>query len=160
MSGRCTAEKKTGPNPTDRRKKGSKHHIISDAQGTPLAVLLTAANVNDVSELMPLVHAIPAIRGKRGRPRSRPERVQGDRGYDSNPYRQQLKQMGIEPVLARRRTPHGSGLGKTRWVIERTIALMHQFRRLRHRYEKRPELHEAFMSLAASLLCWNRLKRP
>ncbi len=62
----------TGPNPTDRARKGSKHHVISDGQGTPLAVRLTAANVNDVTQLQVLVEAIPPLRGTRGRPRCRP----------------------------------------------------------------------------------------
>lgn len=54
-------------------------------------------------------------------------------------------------------TSHGSGLGKTRWVVERTIAWLHSFRRLKIRYE-RHAIHEAFLSLACSLICWSRLK--
>lgn len=69
---------KTGPNPTDRRKPSSKHHALTDGKGIPLAIILTAANVNDIRELIPLVDAIPAVRGRRGRPRRRPERVQAD----------------------------------------------------------------------------------
>jgi len=119
-----------------------------------LATLLTGANAHDVTQLKSLVEAIPAVRGKRGRPRRRPERVQGDRGYDSEPHRAWLKTLGIEPLLAKRNTPHGSGLGVYRWVVERTLAWLHQFRRLRCRYERRPELRQAFMSLACSLICW------
>jgi transposase len=77
---------KTGPNPTDRAKAGSKHHVITDAQGIPLATLLTGANTNDVTQLIPLVEAIPPVAGKPGRPRRRPKRVQGDRGYDSEAH--------------------------------------------------------------------------
>jgi len=77
---------KTGPNPTDRAKPGSKHHVITDAKGRPLAVILTAANVNDIEELLPLVDHIPQVRGKPGRLRQKPDRVQGDRGYDSEPH--------------------------------------------------------------------------
>lgn len=54
----------TGPNPTDRRKRGSKHHIVTDAQGVPLAVITTAANRHDVTQLVPLVDAIKPIRGQ------------------------------------------------------------------------------------------------
>jgi hypothetical protein len=57
---------KTGPNPTDRARPGSKHHIVTDANGTPLAAILTGANVNDVAQLLPLIDAIPPIRGLRG----------------------------------------------------------------------------------------------
>src|SRR5215467_13025999 len=82
--------KKTGPNPTDKGKAGSKHHLIVDGQGIPLAAILTGANRHDVTQLLPLVDAVPAVRGKRGRPRSRPQIVQGDRGYDSQPHRYTL----------------------------------------------------------------------
>jgi transposase len=122
-----------------------------------LAALLTSANTNDITELQPLVEAIPPVRGKRGCPRRRPERMQGDRAYDSEPHRQWLRRLGIEPVLAKRNTPHGSGLGVYRWVVERTLAWLHQFRRLRIRYERRPELHEAFMTLGCALICWRFL---
>mgnify|MGYP003335106712 FL=1 len=123
--------KKTGPNPTDRRKAGSKHHLITDARGIPLAAILTSANAHDVTQLLPLVSAIPALRGRCGRARRRPNRVQGDRAYDSAAHRRALRAKGICPVLAKRRTAHGSGLGKTRWVVERSIAWLHQFRRLK-----------------------------
>ena len=57
---------KTGPNPTDRSKPGSKHHVITDGGGIPLATTLTGANAADVGQLIPLVDAIPPIRGKPG----------------------------------------------------------------------------------------------
>jgi transposase len=146
--------KKTGPNPTDRRKAGSKHHLITDARGIPLAAILTSANAHDVTQLLPLVSAIPALRGRCGRPRRRPARVQGDRAYDSAAHRRALRAKGICPVLAQRRTAHGSGLGKTRWVVERSIAWLHQFRRLKMRYERLDFVHEAFLSIACSMICW------
>ena len=85
---------KTGPNPTDRRKLGSKHHLITDAQGVPLAVTLTKANRHDVTQLLPLLDKIPPVRGKPGRPRRRPKHVQGDRAYDSEPHRCAVKKKG------------------------------------------------------------------
>jgi transposase len=158
LFGACSVRgKKTGPSPTDRRKAGSKHHLITDAQGIPLAGILTAANVNDVTQLIPLVDSIPNVRGKVGRPRNKPEGVQGDRGYDSEPHRREFRSRRIEPVIAKRMTEHGSGLGKTRWVIERTHSWPHQNRRLRVRYERLPEIHEAFLSIAFAMLCWNFL---
>jgi transposase len=150
--------KKTGPNPTDRRKLGSKHHLIVDAQGIPLAVILSAANRHDITQLDALVDAIPRIRGKRGRPLHKPQIVQGDRGYSSEPHRQRLRERGITPVLAKIGAPHGSGLGKTRWPVERSIAWLHSFRRLKIRYERFAHVHEAFLSLACALICWTRLK--
>jgi transposase len=58
----------------------------------------------------------------------------------------------VHPLLAVRRTRHGSGLGHRRWVAERTFALLNQFRRLRVRYDKRADIHTAFLSLGCALL--------
>ena len=150
---------KTGPNPTDRRRPGSKHHLLTDAQGIPLSVILTKANRHDVTQLLPLVRAIPPIQGKRGAPKRKPKLVQADRAYDSDPHRAALLALGIQSQIARRRTPHGSGLGKTRWVVERTIAWLHWFRRLRIRYERLASIHEAFLKIGCSLICWRFLQR-
>jgi transposase len=124
----------------------------------PLAARLTAANVSDITQLQSLVEAIPPLRGKRGRPRRRPQAVQGDRGYDSQAHRRWLRRLGIEPLLAKRNTEHGSGLGKTRWVVERTLAWLHQFRRLRIRWERLAQIHHAFLLLGCISICWNFLQ--
>ncbi|MEU8718498.1 transposase [Streptomyces sp. NPDC048663] len=63
----------TGPAPVDRRKTGSKHHLICDGRGTPLKVVTTAANVNDVTQTLALVDGIPPVAGRPGRPRRRPD---------------------------------------------------------------------------------------
>jgi transposase len=141
----------------DRRKLGSKHHLVVDADGVPLATTLTAANRHDVTQLFPLIDAIPPIAGKPGAPLRKPQEVMGDRGYDSDPHRMQLSARGIATAIARRREEHGSGLGIFRWVVEQTLALLHQLRRLRTRFDKRDDIHEAFMSLGCSVICWRRL---
>jgi len=64
-----------------------------------------------------------------------------------------------EPVLAKRRTAHGSGLGVFRWVVERTLSWLHQNRRLRTRYERRGDTHEALVDLGCAMICWNVLHR-
>ena len=131
--------------------------MITDGGGIPLAVILTGGNTADVTQLLPLVHAIPPIRGKQGRPRQRPETVFGDRAYDSRDHRRALRRLGIVPVLARKGTSHGTGLGTIRWVVERSNSWLHQFRRLRVRWERRADIHEAFLSLACALICYRRL---
>ena len=65
----------------------------------------------------------------------------------------------ILPLLAMRRTKHGSGLGRWRWVVERTFAWLNQFRRLRVRYDKRADIHEAFLSLGCVWICWQSLRK-
>ncbi|MFF8295080.1 IS5 family transposase [Streptomyces globisporus] len=147
----------TGPSPVDRGRPGSKHHIVVDRRGTPLAVSLTGGK-HDVSQLIPLIDAIPRIRGLRGRPRHRPQRLYADRGYDFDKYRRLLRRRGIAPKIARRGAPHGSGLGKTRWVVERTFAWLHQFKRLRIRYEMRADLHLGLLQLACGIICLRNLR--
>ena len=144
----------TGPSPVDRRKPGSKMHQITDAQGVPLATQMTPANVNEVEKLIPLVDAVPAIAGRVGHPRRRPEKVQGDRAYQSAAHEAELRQRRIEPVLAKRRTRHGSHLGKFRWFIERTLSWFKQFRRLRVRYERYAGMYYAFWKLASAIICY------
>src|SRR6266436_2438478 len=102
LAPRVARGNKTGPNPTDRRKAGSKHHVLTDAHGIPLVARLTAANRNDISELLDLVDAMPHIGGRPGPPCRKPKVVQGDRGYDSERHRVELRQRGITPILARR----------------------------------------------------------
>ena len=99
--------------------------MITEAHGIPLAVSLTGGQRNDVTQLMPLIAAIPPVRGRRGRPRQRLDRVYADRGYDHDKYRKQVRTKGITPVIARRGTGHGSGLGTYRWVVEQSLALLH-----------------------------------
>jgi transposase len=143
----------TGPNPTDRSKSGSKHHVLTDAQGIPLAATVTAANVNEVTQVLQVLTSMPAVGGKPGPKRQKPERLQGDRGYDSEPVRQWLRGLGITPVLAARDTESGSGLGVFRWFVERTISWLHQFGRLRRRLDRLTEVQNAFLQLACALIC-------
>lgn len=131
--------------------------MITDGHGTPLAVLLTGGNRNDVTQLIPLLDAIPTVRGRVGRPRRKPDSLFADRGYDHDIYRDQVRDRGIVPAIARRGTRHGTGLGTYRWVVERTFAWLHGFRRLRIRWERRADIHEAFLKLACCLITQRQL---
>ncbi|MFG2221392.1 IS5 family transposase [Streptomyces sp. NPDC048685] len=154
-----SAGPKSGPSPVDRARPGSKHHVLVDGQGIPLAVSLTGGNRNDVTQLMPLLAKIPPVPGLVGRPRRRPETLLGDRGYDHDKYRRLVRATGVKPVIARRGVLHGSGLGVHRWVVERTIAWLHGFRRLRIRWERRDDIHEAFLGLATCLITHRHVQR-
>jgi transposase len=101
---------------------------------------------------------VPPVRGKPGRPRRRPDRLSADRGYDYDKYRRELRRRKIAPEIARRQTEHGSGLGRYRWVVERTFAWLHQFKRLPVRYDRRHEMHQAFLALGCCLVCLRRLQ--
>jgi transposase len=143
----------TGPNPTDRSKSGSKHHVLTDAHGIPLNATVTAANVNEVTQVLDVLVNKPAVGGKPGPKRELPDRLQGDTGYDAEPVRVLLRWLGITPVLGKRQREHGSGLGKLRWFVERTIAWLHAFGRLRRRLDRLTEIQEAFLRLGCSLVC-------
>lgn len=143
----------TGPNPTDRGKSGSKHQVMTDAQGVPLSATVTAANVPEVTQVFPVLTGMPPVAGKPGPKRQRPKRWHGDRGYDSEPVRQLLRWLGITPVLAARSTKHGRGLGVFRWFVERAIAWLPSCGRLRRRLDRETGLQEAFLQLACALIC-------
>jgi transposase len=86
--------------------------------------------------------------------------VYADRGYDSDPHRAPLRRWGIEPIIGRRRTGHGSGLGVFRWVAERAIAWLHGFRKLRLVTEKTEDMQYAFLNLAHVVILWRLLQLP
>ncbi len=129
--------------------------MICDGGGIPLAVRLTGGNRNDVTQLLPLVEAIPPVRGRRGRPRRKPDVLVADRGYDYDTYREALRRRGIRPLISRRGTRDSNQA--VRWVVEQTLALLHQFRRLATRWERRTDIHHGLLTLATSLICWRRL---
>jgi transposase len=143
----------TGPNPTNRSKLGTKHHVLTDAQGIPLAVHVTDANAADVTEMLPLADDIPDLCGGDGDKPTKPEELYGDRANDSEPHRQKLRKRGIEPKIAKRGTEHGSGLGVNRWVVERTNSWLHSFRKLRLRNDPDGATHNRLVALGSALIC-------
>lgn len=122
-----------GPWPVDRGRPGSKHHLIVDAHGIPLQATPTGGNRNDVTQSLPLVDSIPPVRGPRGRPPHLPRELFADRGYYHDKYRRPLRDRGITPRIARRASPHGSGLGQYRWAVERGFAWLHAYKPMRTR---------------------------
>ncbi len=73
-------------------------------------------------------------------------------------YRRELRRRGICSEIARRQTKHGSGLGHVRWVVERTFAWLHKLKRLLVRYDRRAEIHQAFLAIGCCLVCFRRLQ--
>ena len=150
----------TGKDPTNRGKLGTKRHLVVDRTGVPLAVTVSSANVHDSQRLEGTIDAIPPLRlpGKRrGRPRHRPGKLHADKAYDSSRCRRALRARGIIPRIARRGIESRERLGRYRWVVERTLSWLNRFRRLKVRYERRVDIHQAFLSLACALLCWRAL---
>jgi transposase len=134
--------------------------LICDAAGIPLAASVTASHRNDVTQLIGLVDAIPPVRGKPGPPKRRPKVLLADRAYWSAAHNQQLRARHITPKIPQpKQTPHGSGLGTQRWVVERSISWLHQHRRLRVRWERRADIHHAFLLIACCLICLKHIQR-
>ncbi|WP_211621136.1 transposase [Leptolyngbya sp. 7M] len=109
---------------------------------------------------MPLVDAIPPVKGKIGAPRRRPDSAKSDKASHWNFREMMLRVKAIEPLLPRRGTEGDTNLGRVRWVVERTIARLDQFRRLSVRYERRSNIYQAFLSLGCILICFRKLDPP
>ena len=121
--------------------------------------MLTASNVPDVVTLLTMVDRIAPVRGRPGRPRRRPTKVHGDLGYRSAANLRALRARGIVPRIARKGIESRERLGRYRWVAERELAWLHRFRRLLIRYERRADIHEAFLTLASILILWRAVQR-
>jgi len=152
----------TGSNPTDRAKNGCKRHVLVDAQGIPLVVDTTPANVHDSMPAMAMLDRIPRIKSKKGGARFRPEILQADCAYGTPRNIQGAKDRAVTPLIARTGIPkkdqkHGSGLGRFRYVVERTMIWFGHNRRLKICYEKTGSHFQAFHDLAAGLICARRL---
>ena len=148
----------TGPSPVDRAKPGSKHHVITDANGIPLASLGDGGQRQRHHRVGPAVQR--ASRRWRARSATRGRSPTPCRGtWPTTPSRtaRGLREMGVEPVLPEKGIDDQSGLGETRWPVERTLAWVHQNRRLRIRYERRPDIHQAFLTLACIKICASAL---
>lgn len=119
----------TGPNPTDRGKQGTKYHVAVTGDGVPVGCVATAANVNDTVMFERLFLSAWAVLARIGT-------VFADKGYDAEHHRELCRRFQVEPHIHRRGQPHGSGLGKRRWPVERSLAWVLENRRLALRYHR------------------------
>ena len=132
--------------------------MIVDAKGTPLAIHTTAANLRDDQAALATLERLPAVRGADGMA-LKPKVLQGDRGYGFAALIVAIAMRLIKPLLALRGSPHGSGLGRKRYVVEQSLAWMGHFRRLRCCYEKNAAHVQAFHELAVCAMLAHRLRR-
>lgn len=119
----------------------------------------TPANVRDEQPLKQMIENLPPVRGPRGRPRRKPGAIYGDRGYGFPWVIAVIVAMRIIPKLAPRGSEHGSGLGKVRHVVERTMAWFGYWRRLKVCYEKTADHWQAYHDFAAGLVCFRRWQK-
>lgn len=130
---------------------------MTDRQGIPLAALVSGANRQDCMLFEPLLDAIPPIRRPSGQRRMRPAKLHADKGYDFPKCRAACTRRRITPRIARRGIEPSARLGRHRWVVERTLAWLSRYRRLTIRYERRADIHQAFLTLGCALNCFNCL---
>ncbi|MFF7774937.1 IS5 family transposase [Streptomyces tanashiensis] len=149
----------TGPNPVDRGRAGSKLHVLTDAQGLPVVGGVSAANVNAVQALRPLILGIPAVRTRRGPRRRRPDKVRADKAYHSAGNLAWLRERHITPRIARPGVESSERLGRHRWKIERLISWLFGYRRLTVRYERKGSHFLAFLGIAAVMTCYKKLAK-
>ena len=142
----------TGPNPTDRGKRGTKYHIATTGDGVPVACAATAANVNDTLLFERLFLTAFAVVARIGT-------VFADKGYDAEPHRELCRAFGAEPRLHKRGRPRGSGLGERRWPVERSNAWLLENKRLTLRYDRLGFVVQSLLQAACLFLVAGRLAR-
>ena len=142
----------TGPNPTDRGKRGTKYHIATTGDGVPVACAATAANVNDTLLFERLFLTAFAVVARIGT-------VFADKGYDAEHNRELCRAFGAEPRLHKRGRPRGSGLGKRRWPVERSNAWLLENKRLALRYDRLGFIVQSLLQAACLFLVAGRLAR-
>lgn len=140
----------TGPNPTDRGKRGTKYHIAVTGDGVPVACAATAANVNDTLVFERLFLAAFAVL-------ARIQTVFADKGYDAEPHRALCREFGAQPCIHKRGQPHGSGLGKRRWPVERSNAWVLENKRLALRYDRLGFIIQSLLQAACIFLVAGRV---
>jgi transposase len=130
---------------------------VVDRRGIPLAVMLTGANQHESTVFEALLDRIPPIKRPHGRPRTRPAKLHADKAYDIPRCRQALRRRHIKVRIARKGIESSKRLGRHRWVVERTLAWLAKYRRLTIRYERRADIHQAFLHLGCALICLHYL---
>lgn len=151
---RCTKRrwvgKKTGRNPTDRGKSGTKRHILTDAGGVPVGLLITPANWHDQRGLRPLLDE----RIVRAAPHTE-QHLCLDKGYDAPPIARAVRRRGYVPHIRARgeeRRAWRRGTRPRRWVVERTHSWFNRCRKLLIRWEKKAQNYLALVQFAATII--------
>jgi putative transposase len=152
---------KTGKNPTDRAKLGSKRHILVDGRGAPLAVVISGANAHDKTCA---VEVLDSIIVPRPQTHYCVHHFCADKGYDYEDIRQAATERHYKVHIARRgviveEIPEKKRHPARRWVVERTLSWQNDFRSLRVRWSKNPENWLALNHLACALVLWQMATR-
>lgn len=131
--------------------------MLTERGGLPLVAVLSGANRHDSVVFEQVLDAVPPLRQPNRRRRKRPDKLHADKAYDIPRCRKALIQRHIKIRIARKGRDSSERLGRHRWVVERTLAWLNRFRRLTVRYERRADIHHAFLTLGCALLCFKAL---
>jgi putative transposase len=163
---RCWAKpgsggKKTGKNPTDRGKKGTKKSLLTDGDGGPLSVVIAGANVVDQQLLKATIEAIVV---ERPDPAETEQNLNLDKGYDNPNGREAASGADDVPHIRRigeekKACDRSKGHKPRRWVVERTFSWLSRCRGILVRYEKKADNYPGLIQLACGLLWYRRLHR-
>jgi putative transposase len=158
---------KTGKNPTDRGKAGTKRHFLTDRRGMPLAAMLSGANEVDKAAALPTVRArVVKPPAREATPAMRVTHFAADKAYDDDRLRRGLRRFGYVLHIARKRTRGepdvpavitGRQHPARRWVVERTNSWHNRFRALKLRWEKKPENYLGLIQFASALIIFRFL---
>jgi len=140
----------TGPNPTDRGKRGTKYHLVVATDGLPLAVIPSAANVHDTRLFPHLLRMAQVVCAAIAR-------LYADAGYDSADNRALCRQDGIQPYIRRVGASHGSGLGAVRYIVEHGCAWLLANKRLDRRQDQLGRIILALLTAACIFIVANRI---
>ena len=141
----------TGPNPTDRGKPGTKYHVVASTDGLPLGVVPSAANVHDTRLFPHLLRLAQVVCVAIGR-------LYADAGYDSAENRGLCLRDGIQPYIRKVGTPHGSGLGAVRCVVEHDCAWLLADKRLDRRQDRLGRVILSLSTAACIFIIANRVR--
>jgi putative transposase len=144
---------KTGKNPTDRAKLGTKRSLLTDGAGVPLGVTVSGANVHDKRLVRETIESIPIERPKPTK--KKPQNICQDKGYDYPDVRELVAEYGYTAHIPTRGVDQTKrkkipGYRARRWVVERTHSWLHRFRRLLIRWEKKVTNYEALLHFACA----------
>lgn len=145
----------TGSNPTDRGKTGTKRHLLSEAHGLPIAVVVTGANRHDMTQVEAVLESMPL---KLSTDRENPQHFCADKGYDFDTVRTLIDSYDYVDHIKSRAEERDSasiaGYRARRWVCERTHSWMNRFRRICIRWEKKADNYLALLHLVCALIVW------
>lgn len=159
----CSGQKGGDKVGKTKRGKGTKWMVVVDGAGVPLGKHLDSASPAEVQLAEKTLAAIRVP--TRGRPRQKPERMIGDKAYDSDPLRTRLRHRGIELIAPHKRnrvrppTQDGRALRRyrRRWIVERTLAWLGNFRRLVVRWDRSATIYQAFFHIACLMIVLRRV---